>query len=69
MVHGKYFWCQRTCTRGSRVSSKKSWSWKDFIKSSAVLAGSLVLLFAIIADEAKIKLAILGTGWWGTDFY
>lgn len=40
---------------------------RDFIKTSAVVAGSLILPFSAKADEPKIKLAILGTGWWGTD--
>jgi len=40
---------------------------RDFIKSSAILAGSFALPYNLAAGEKKIKLAILGTGWWGTD--
>lgn len=40
---------------------------RDFIKSSAALAGSLILPLGAMAGENKIKLAILGTGWWGTN--
>lgn len=40
---------------------------RDFIKTSAVVAGSLILPLSAVAEENKIKLAILGTGWWGTE--
>ncbi|MCU0450832.1 MAG: Gfo/Idh/MocA family oxidoreductase [Bernardetiaceae bacterium] len=40
---------------------------RTFIKSSAALAGSLILPVGAHANEPKIKLAILGMGWWGTD--
>ncbi|GJM29624.1 MAG: oxidoreductase [Cyclobacteriaceae bacterium] len=41
---------------------------RDFIKSSAMAAGTLVTPFPLLeGEEDKIKLAILGTGWWGTD--
>ena len=40
---------------------------RDFIKSSTIAAGTLVTPFPLFAKDEKIKLAILGTGWWGTD--
>lgn len=40
---------------------------RDFIKSSAIIAGSMMAPLPLFAVENKIKLAILGTGWWGTD--
>ena len=40
---------------------------RNFIKSSTVLASSFVMPFSLKTGEEKIKLAILGTGWWGTD--
>ncbi len=40
---------------------------REFIKASAIVAGSLVAPIALHAKSEKIKLAILGTGWWGTD--
>lgn len=40
---------------------------RDFIKSSAVFASSMVVPFPSSAAPERIKLAILGTGWWGTD--
>ena len=40
---------------------------RDFIKSGAIMAGSLMTPLPLFAVEDKIKLAILGTGWWGTD--
>ena len=41
---------------------------RDFIKSGALIAGAtLVSPIPLFAREEKIKLAILGTGWWGTD--
>jgi len=41
---------------------------RTFVKSSAVLTSSLLMPMPMFANEdSKIKLAILGTGWWGTD--
>jgi len=40
---------------------------RDFIKSGAIAAGTLVTPFPLFAKDKKIKLAVLGTGWWGTD--
>ena len=40
---------------------------RNFIKSGATLAGSLIIDLPSVTAEEKIKLAILGTGWWGTD--
>ena len=41
---------------------------RDFIKSSALAAGSLVVPYPLYSKDQQIKLAILGTGWWGTDY-
>ncbi len=41
---------------------------RDFIKSGTIAAGSLMTPFPLWAEDKKIKLAILGTGWWGTDY-
>jgi predicted dehydrogenase len=40
---------------------------RKFLKSSAVLGSSIVLPFSFPEAAIKIKIAILGTGWWGTD--
>lgn len=40
---------------------------RDFIKTSALAAGTFALPFPTNPSAEKIKLAILGTGWWGTD--
>jgi predicted dehydrogenase len=41
---------------------------RDFLKSGALVAGSAILSpLSLFAANEKIKLAILGTGWWGTD--
>lgn len=40
---------------------------RNFIKSSAAAASSLLIPFSAMANQEKLKLAILGTGWWGTD--
>jgi predicted dehydrogenase len=40
---------------------------RNFLKSSAITAGSLIIPFSLQAKDEKIKLAIVGTGWWGTD--
>lgn len=40
---------------------------REFIKTSAIAAGSLMTPVSLFANQEKIKLAILGTGWWGTD--
>ncbi|CAN5497655.1 Gfo/Idh/MocA family oxidoreductase [soil metagenome] len=40
---------------------------REFIKSGALVGGALVSPIPLFAKEEKIKLAILGTGWWGTD--
>ncbi len=41
---------------------------RKFLKSGAVLSSSLVLPFAFPGAKEKIKIAILGTGWWGNDY-
>ena len=38
-----------------------------FLKSGSLAASSLLLPLPLMAKEGKIKLAFLGTGWWGTD--
>lgn len=41
---------------------------RDFIKAGALVAGaSLLAPFPSFAGEEKIKIALLGTGWWGTE--
>ena len=40
---------------------------REFIKTSAIAAGALTTPVPLFAIQDKIKLAILGTGWWGTD--
>ena len=41
---------------------------RDFIKSGTIAAGgAFISPNAFFSAEEKIKLAILGTGWWGTD--
>jgi predicted dehydrogenase len=40
---------------------------RDFIKSGVLVAGAMVAPMPLFAADEKIKLAILGTGWWGTD--
>ena len=40
---------------------------REFIKASAIAAGALTTPVPLFINREKIKLAILGTGWWGTD--
>ncbi|MDX1906230.1 MAG: Gfo/Idh/MocA family oxidoreductase [Bacteroidia bacterium] len=40
---------------------------RHFLQSSAAWAGTMVLPFSLQAGQEKVSLAILGTGWWGTD--
>ena len=40
---------------------------REFIKTSAIVAGALTIPVPLFSNQEKIKLAILGTGWWGTD--
>ncbi|MCK4853778.1 MAG: Gfo/Idh/MocA family oxidoreductase, partial [Bacteroidales bacterium] len=40
---------------------------REFIKTSAIAAGALTTPVPFFTNQDKIKLAILGTGWWGTD--
>lgn len=40
---------------------------RDFIKTSAIAAGAFTTQVPLFPKQDKIKLAILGTGWWGTD--
>jgi predicted dehydrogenase len=42
---------------------------RHFVQScSTVVAGAAFVPFSLIPNAEPIKLAILGTGWWGTDF-
>jgi predicted dehydrogenase len=40
---------------------------RNFIKAGATLTGSLILPFPVKPVQDPVKIAILGTGWWGTD--
>jgi predicted dehydrogenase len=41
---------------------------REFIKSSTLVAsGAMIAPIPLFAAQGKIKLAIVGTGWWGTD--
>jgi len=40
---------------------------REFIKTTAIAAGSIVAPVSLKANDKKIKLGIVGTGWWGTD--
>ncbi len=40
---------------------------REFIKTSAIAAGALATPVPLFINRDKINLAILGTGWWGTD--
>ena len=41
---------------------------RNFLKLSAFAAGAIMMPFGARAGEEKVKLAILGTGWWGREF-
>ena len=41
---------------------------RNFVKSSALLSTSLILPFPFTEENSKIKIAIVGTGWWARDF-
>ena len=41
---------------------------REFLKSSALAAGTIFTPHSLFSNDEKIKLAILGTGWWGTDY-
>lgn len=40
---------------------------REFIKTSAIAAGAMTVPVPLFSNQEKVKLAILGTGWWGTD--
>lgn len=40
---------------------------REFIVKSAIAAGAMTTPVPLFSNQGKIKLAILGTGWWGTD--
>ena len=40
---------------------------RDFIRTSTLAAGALTAPRPLFASQSRIKLGILGTGWWGTD--
>ena len=39
-----------------------------FLKSGAMATGSMIMPLPLFAQERKIKLAVLGTGWWAKAF-
>jgi predicted dehydrogenase len=41
---------------------------RDFIRSGAFVAGSVMAPFPLFANAEKIKLAVLGTGWWAMTY-
>lgn len=41
---------------------------RDFIKTGSLAAGSMMISSPLMAKSDKIKIAILGTGWWANDF-
>jgi predicted dehydrogenase len=41
---------------------------REFLKSSALAASTIVTPVKLFQEQAKIKIAMVGTGWWGTDF-
>ena len=42
---------------------------RDFIKSGSMVAGGFfVSPGKVFAFDNNIKIAVLGTGWWGTDY-
>ncbi|WP_224997576.1 Gfo/Idh/MocA family protein [Cesiribacter sp. SM1] len=40
---------------------------RDFLKTSALATGALMMPFSLWAKDDKINLAIVGTGWWGRE--
>lgn len=41
---------------------------RDFIKTGSLAAGSLMITTPLMAQTDRIKIAIVGTGWWANDF-
>jgi len=41
---------------------------RDFIKTGSLAAGSLMITAPLMAQTDRIKIAIVGTGWWANDF-
>ena len=41
---------------------------RDFIRSSALMSTSIILPFSSLKQTEKIKIAILGTGWWAQEY-
>jgi predicted dehydrogenase len=41
---------------------------RDFVRSGAIFGASALLPFPVFGADSKIKIAIVGTGWWATDF-
>ena len=41
---------------------------RDFLKSGALVTGSMMMPIPLLAQGGKIKLAVLGTGWWATSY-
>jgi len=41
---------------------------RDFIKTGSLAAGSMMITTPLMAKSDRIKIAIVGTGWWANDF-
>lgn len=41
---------------------------RDFIKTGSLAAGSMMISRPLMAQSDRIKIAILGTGWWANDY-
>jgi predicted dehydrogenase len=41
---------------------------RNFIQTSAIVGSSVILPFSAFGKNGKIKLVVLGTGWWATDY-
>ena len=41
---------------------------RDFIKTGSLAAGSMMITPPLMAKSDRIKIAIVGTGWWANDF-
>ena len=41
---------------------------RTFLKSGALATGSALIPFPLLAQESRIKIGILGTGWWATSY-
>jgi predicted dehydrogenase len=41
---------------------------RDFIRTGSLAAGSMIITTPLMAKADRIKIAIVGTGWWANDF-